>query len=243
MMERKFIGVLTPSSNTALEPLTSAIVSDVPHVSAHFSRFPVTEISMREQSVNQFDPAVILEAAQLLADARVDVICWSGTSAGWLGIERDETLCRQITERTGIPATTAVLALHELMQRNHIRNLGLVTPYIAEVQDLIIDNYRKAGINCIAQAHLGLTVNHEFGCVQPETLATMIRQVAEKQPDAITVLCTNLRAAHIVKELEAELDIPIYDSVAAVVWKAFEMLKINPHNLKGWGRMFCEAQV
>ena len=79
------LGVLTPSSNTALEPLTSAMVGSLPGVSAHFSRFTVTEISMRDQSLNQFDDSKILEAARLLADAHVDVICWSGTSASWLG--------------------------------------------------------------------------------------------------------------------------------------------------------------
>ncbi len=36
---RRRFGVLTPSSNTALEPLTSAMVAMVPGVSAHFSRF------------------------------------------------------------------------------------------------------------------------------------------------------------------------------------------------------------
>jgi len=89
MSQQKRIGVLTPSSNTALEPLTSAMVAGVPGVTAHFSRFRVTEISMGDKSQNQFDERTILDAAQLLADAKVDVICWSGTSASWLGFDRD----------------------------------------------------------------------------------------------------------------------------------------------------------
>ena len=128
MTSRKRIGVLTPSSNTALEPLTSAMVSCLPGVSAHFSRFTVTEISMRDQSLNQFDDSKILEAARLLADAHVDVICWSGTSASWLGFERDRQLCERITEFTGIPATTSVLALNEILAAQGARTLGLVSP-------------------------------------------------------------------------------------------------------------------
>ena len=46
-MNRTLLGMPTPSSNTALEPLTNAMVADLPGVSAHFSRFPVTEISLR----------------------------------------------------------------------------------------------------------------------------------------------------------------------------------------------------
>src|SRR3954467_6594624 len=84
-MNRTLLGMLTPSSNTALEPLTNAMVADLPGVSAHFSRFPVTEISLRDQALGQFDDSKILEAARLLADARVKVIGWNGTSSGWLG--------------------------------------------------------------------------------------------------------------------------------------------------------------
>ena len=42
MTKRILLGILTPSSNTALEPLTSAIVAGLPGVSAHFARFTVT---------------------------------------------------------------------------------------------------------------------------------------------------------------------------------------------------------
>ena len=86
-----------------------------PGVTAHFSRFRVTEISLDAQALGQFDDSNILAAADLLADARVDVIGWSGTSSGWLGFDADRRLCERIRERTGIPATTAVLALNELL--------------------------------------------------------------------------------------------------------------------------------
>ena len=128
------LGILTPSSNTALEPITSAMLSALPHVSAHFARFTVTEISLTRQALGQFDVSRILDAAGQLADARVDVIGWSGTSAGWLGFERDEALCRQLTEATGIPATTSVLALNEILAKTGVRRLGLVSPYTDDVQ-------------------------------------------------------------------------------------------------------------
>ena len=83
------IGVLTPSSNTALEPLTNAILSGLPNVHAHFARFRVTNISLSDQALGQFDDSNILAAAEMLADAKPDVITWSGTSAGWMGFEKD----------------------------------------------------------------------------------------------------------------------------------------------------------
>lgn len=43
------LGILTPSSNTALEPMTAAMLSELPHVSAHFARFTVTEIALSDR--------------------------------------------------------------------------------------------------------------------------------------------------------------------------------------------------
>src|SRR3984885_6797248 len=112
LSQRIRLGMLTPSSNTTLQPVTSSMLSGLAEVSAHFSRFPVTEISLRGPALGQFQVEKILQAARLLADAHVDVIGWNGTSSGWLGFDADEQLCQSITAATGIPATTSVLALN-----------------------------------------------------------------------------------------------------------------------------------
>ena len=105
MTKRTLLGMLTPSSNTALEPITSAMLSGLPETSAHFSRFEVTEIALSPKALAQFDTDNILRAAELLAHAKVDVIGWNGTASGWLGFETDVKLCEQITAATGIPAS------------------------------------------------------------------------------------------------------------------------------------------
>ena len=235
------LGVLTPSSNTALEPLTSALAAAVPGCSAHFSRFKVTEISLSAQALGQFDDSKILAAAELLADAHVDVIGWSGTAAGWLGFDADRRLVERITERTGIPSTTAVLALNELLALRGVTRLALVTPYTADVQQRIVDNYRTIGIEVVAERHLGISVNHDFALVEPERLLALMREVASARPQAITTFCTNLKAAHLVRELEAEVGIPIYDTISTVVWKSLKLAGYDVRKVQGWGRLFQEV--
>src|SRR5712691_887184 len=110
--------MLTPSSNTCLEPVTCAIVRDIPDVSVHFTRFAVTRISLDRESIEQFDVEPMLAAARLLAQARVHAIVWNGTSGAWLGLEVDRALCRRIQEVTGIPATTSTLAQVEAFRRH-----------------------------------------------------------------------------------------------------------------------------
>jgi maleate isomerase len=232
------LGIVTPSSNTVLEPVTSAILDDLPEVTAHFARFRVTEIALSPSSVAQFDDEQILRAAEQLADAKVDAIAWSGTSAAWLGFARDVALCERILTSTGRPAGTAVLALNEVLAINGVKRLGLVTPYRDDVQAKIIANYDAAGIAVVSERHLGISDNYAFAEEPPDRIEALIREVAADKPDAIAVLCTNMRGAPLVSELEAEFDIPIHDSVAFTVWKSLKLAGVDPSRVQGWGRVF-----
>ncbi len=238
MTERVLIGMLTPSSNTVLEPVTNAILANLPEVSAHFSRFRVTEISVREEALGQFTAAPMLDAACLLADAKVDVIAWNGTSASWLGFKTDQTLCTTITAETGIPATSTILALLDIFESADVSTLGLVTPYTDDVQDRIIANFATAGFRCTAERHLGESDNFAFSRISEETVAGLVRDVARASPDAVAVLCTNVRGAGIAETLEREIGIPLYDTVAVTVWKCLRIVGIDTHRVKGWGRLF-----
>ncbi|MFN2331675.1 MAG: aspartate/glutamate racemase family protein [Halomonas sp.] len=236
-MTRIRFGVLTPSSNTALEPLTSAMVAQLPSVSAHFSRFTVTQIALSDQALGQFDDQHVLAAARLLADARVDVIGWSGTSAGWLGFDHDVTLCQRIEAETGIPATTSMLALNEILETHEFHRFGLVTPYTGDVQSRILANYRDAGFEVLAEDHLGISENFAYAEVTAETLTAQVRRVAEAGAPAIVVACTNLNSAHLVPRWEAELDVPVLDTTTTVVWKMLRMTGQGGIPVHGWGRL------
>jgi maleate isomerase len=240
-MSRTLLGMLTPSSNTVLEPVTTALLAEVPEASAHFGRFAVTEIALSAQALAQFAPEEILRAARLLSHARCQVIAWNGTSAGWLGFERDEALCAAITRETGALACTSVLAINELFAHYGVQRFGLVTPYVDEVQQAIIANYRRAGFDCVAERHLGLLDNFSFSEVGPDVLQAMVREVAAARPQAIVVLCTNLRGAPLVPALETELGLPIIDSISAVVWKSLRLAGVDTQRIRAWGRLFQEA--
>lgn len=239
-MKRILLGMLTPSSNTTLEPVTTAMIADLPEASAHFGRFRVTEIALSQAAQGQFDETEILRAAALLAHARPAVIGWSGTSSSWLGFDADEKLCRRITETTGVAACTSVLALNEIFRRTGVTRFGLVSPYRSDVQAAIVKNYAAAGLECVGECHLGMQDNFSFSEVSADEIRRMTLEVARQQPQAITLLCTNLRGAPMVAELEAETGVPIYDSVATVVWKALLLAGADTRRVQGWGRLFRE---
>ena len=241
---RQRIGMLTPSSNTVLEPMAVEILRGVPQVSFHVSRLRVTEISLDDAALHQFDLDAHLRAAELLADARVDVIGWNGTSASWTGFEGDERLCADLERAHHVAATTAVLAINELLEVLEVRRFALVSPYIGAVQQRIIETYGDAGYECVAERHFEERVNYAFAEIEEPRIAQAVRQVATARPEAVVIMCTNLRSAHLVAALEVELRIPILDSVAAFVWKAVRLCGIDTRAITGWGRLFSlEGQV
>lgn len=231
------LGFLTPSSNTVLEPLIARLLHDTPQITAHFARFRVLAINLGKASRTQFDPGPILAAAEQLADAQVHAICWAGTSGSWLGLAQDEALCAAITARTGIPATTATLALRDALRAARARRVALVTPYLGDVQAAIIANLTAEGFDVTAERHLEDPGNYSFAQHNPATVDGLVEAaVAEAGTDAVIIHCTNFRGLPGAPGLESRLGPLVLDSVAVSVWGALRSAGVDAA-LPG-GRLF-----
>jgi len=233
------IGMLTPSSNTVLEPETQALIAPLGSAaSVHFARFRVTQIGLDAAADSQFALEPILAAADLLADAKPAVIAWNGTSASWRGFDSDDRLCTEIEQRTGVPATSAIKAFNAAMAALGVRRLGLVTPYTTDVQQAIARNYAAHGIDVVSEAHAGLRDNFSFCRLTEDGVAEMCREVAAARPDAIAIVCTNMRGARRAAALEAELGVVILDSVAVTLWGSLQRAGVPTEPLQQFGRVF-----
>jgi maleate isomerase len=225
MVATKRIGMITPSSNTMVEPLTSAMTAHLlDDLSVHYARIPVTRIALDQGSLDQFEREAMLDAARLLADAKVDVICWNGTSGAWKGIAADQAVCDAITAETGIPATTGTLAQIEAFRVHGIQRYALAVPYLEDVRDAIVQVYGEAGFTCVNSAYLGISTNFAFAEIDRDTLRDLVRRADHPSAEAVVVICTNLAAARVVDELEEELRKPLHDSLIVSLWEPLRML-------------------
>jgi maleate isomerase len=233
----KKIGHITPSSNTALEPITALMnASLADRVSHHFTRITVKQITLDSSTGGQFELAPMMAAAGLLADAALDAIVWNGTSGSWLGVEHDEELCRHITDRTGIPASTSTLAFHEAFRRFGFTRVALAVPYTADIRARISNVYAEHGFETASAACLGQTINIEFGNTRFDVIRQLLRDADSPQAECIAVVCTNLAATSLVEEMERELGKPIIDSIAVTFWKGCMLAGIEP-KIEGWGAL------
>lgn len=244
MKEPKKIGMLTPSSNTALEPICSRMLYGVPEVTCHYSRFEVTKISLEQDSLSQFNMEPMLRAAELLAHAEVDVIAWNGTSGGWIGFDVDRKLCEEITKRTGIPATTSMLSQIRAFKEHDIKTVHLVTPYIPEINRLIAEQYKNyCGIETVNISGLNITHNRSFSLVTQERIEDQIKEVTVSFADALSVVCTNFPPVAKVTYYEEKYKVPMYDTINVLIWECLKMVDVDPAKVKGWGEMFSRATV
>src|ERR1700692_1213289 len=129
----KKVGFIAPSSNTALEPLTTQMTHPISNrISTHFSRVPVKTLTLDSRDVDQFQTQKMVDAAALLNDGGLDAILWNGTSGSWTGkgFEADLTLCEEISRVTGVPASTSSLAQVEVLKHYGIKHFGLAGPSV-----------------------------------------------------------------------------------------------------------------
>ena len=229
------IGNIVPSSNTVLEPIMAQISLDVGDVSVHFSRLQVTEITLQEKGVRQFDIAKFVSAAQLLAEARMDVIAWNGTSGSWLGLDYDRSICDAITRETGIPSTTSTLAFHTMLPRLGIRRVGLITPYTTDVQSKLMETWSRSGITCVSERHLGLSENFAFQRVHGEDIQRMADAVVDQECEAIVIVCTNVKGALFAAKLEERLKIPVIDSISVTMRACLDIVRYAFKDSPRWG--------
>ena len=228
------IAMLTPSSNSVVEPWCSKIIGSLENTSVHFGRVEVLWIDDEVASLSQFYDENMLKAFDLLSHVKPSVIGWNGTSASWLGVDQDSILVREVTRRTGCPVVTSTLSIIEALRALKIKRIGLVTPYVKSIQERIIENFSLEKFECVSERHFNLTDNFSFGEVSEVTIASAAEEVAASGAEAVIILCTNLAGAGVAAHVEDKTGIPVLDSVVLTVWGALRSIGKSTLSLERW---------
>lgn len=237
--QRIALATITPSGNTVVERITADLLRCFPQVSAHYSRMPVFGDSDPSPDTYALEP--LLGAAQLLSHAQPQALLWNGSKGTAIGFRHDRDLVQKLYASTGIPATTSTLALAEALAVRGIRRIGLVTPHVEAYQHKLIARLAEEGLSCIAEAHGGLADNLSYASLPLPRIAEMMRKVAAARPEAIVSLCTNFPGAPLVATMEAELGLPIFDTVSLGIWHALRLAGVDTRPAApAWGRLFSE---
>jgi maleate isomerase len=168
-----------------------------------------------------------LPAARDLGTARPHVVVFGCTSAGALrGNDYDTALCERISELTGAPTVSTIQAVRTAIERSGARRVGIITPYVDELNDRIRASIEADGVEVVRIAGLQMTENFQIARVPAVAITDFAaREMSGLDIDLLFASCTNFGAMAVIDELAARLHCPVVTSNAAVLAAAIEQAR------------------
>lgn len=227
---RARIGMILPSVNQAAEPQISRMLPD--GVSLHTTRMrlrPDLEETVRDAEIG----------AEMLADAKVDLVIFHCTAASMSAPGFDDEVIRRLQAVTGKPTTSTSKACLEAFETLGARRIILTTPYVQAVNDREVAYLRSHGLDVLSETGLGIKDDGSaMLAVEPEEWRRRVNAQDEPGAEACFISCTAVRAVEAIEPIEADLGKPVVTSNQAMVWHALRKLGIGD-GPRGYGRLMA----
>src|SRR3990167_9257227 len=188
------IGQIVPSSNTTMETEIPAIlrgrelVMPEDRFTFHSSRMRMKKVTKEELEAMDRDS---LRCASELADAQVDVVGYACLVAimsmglGYHCVSQSALSTRMQAEGHAAPVITSAGALVEELKLAGVNSISLVTPYMPNLTDMVVDYISDQGISVIDAIALSIPDNLEVGRRDPMDLLSDIERLDTRGADLV----------------------------------------------------------
>jgi maleate isomerase len=212
---RRF-GWIVPSWNTVTEFEVGRLTP--PGVSEHFARIAHTEDSEAAfERMSHEAPG----AADLLAHAKVDAICYACTAGSFFkGYDEDRRLSTALTASAGRPVLTMADALVRASRHLGFERISVAAPYEAWLMDRLVAYLEEAGLRVLRSAGLGHQANVMY---EPGKALELAVDAWDPASDGLVMSCGNFRTLESIDDIERTLGRPVVTSVQASMWGMFEL--------------------
>lgn len=229
----KKLGLIVPSWNSVNEYEFQRVLA--PSISVHSMRLRITADD--EENFTRMGKEVP-GAAKLLAQAKVQAICYGCLAGGFIkGTGHDTEIIREIEEATGLPGVAAAAAVVDALRAINATRISVASPYEPWLNDKLAEYLKAFGVEVVALKGLGTSAHSTF---TPEQNAELAAEVDRPASQAVFISCSNFRTLEIIELLENKLGKPVLTSNMCSLWKLLR--KIGDRRcLPGAGRLFREA--
>jgi len=209
------VGLLIPSSNTMMEPdfIRGLPAGTTLHTGRMFMEdtTPAAEYRMLDEFA--------LPAARDVGTARPDVIVFGCTSAGALrGNKYDTELCSRISDIAGAPAVSTIRSVREAIAASGASRVGVITPYIDELNEKIKESIEADGIEVVRIAGLGMTENFQIAQVPiGDIIEFAVASLQGLDIELVFASCTNFGAVQAIPAIAERFGLPVISSNQAVL--------------------------
>ena len=134
------------------------------------------------------------------------------------------------------PLTAALKAFEALA----VRKIGLVTPYIGEVNQILIRYIEAAGdYKVTSLLSFNLSRDSEVASVTVESIKeAAISMGRQDQVDLVFISCTSLRTSRVAKAVEEIIKKPVTSSNLALAWHCARLAGCETDLSKRFGELF-----
>jgi maleate isomerase len=223
---RARLGVILSASNRMVEPQLRHFAPD--GLGVYVTRMRMSQRYLK--SLPDMKDAV-LRAAELLSDAKVDLIVFQATGVAMdKGPAVEAEVIRAMKETTGIESLSASQAMVEALKALKLKKVVIVSPF---------DEATNAKEKAYLEAQ-GFQVVHDIGLSQeagedsinlpPARWVELIKKEARPEADGYFLSGSNTTMFEAVAPLEKALGRPAVNSTQATLWAAVRRLsaKIGP---------------
>ena len=172
----------------------------------------------------------------ILPDQKLDCVaygCTSGTiAAGYSSIVKKVNLAKPNTKVT-TPITSAINALKALK----INKLSIFTPYTDEINQSVINYFKKENINILALSYFDIASDLDIGKVDPDYLFNVLVKNDLSNSDALFVSCTALPVLSVIKDLEKKTGKVVLSSNQTLIWDTLKQVDFK-NKVEGYGELF-----
>ena len=172
----------------------------------------------------------------ILPDQKLDCVaygCTSGTiAAGYKSIFEKVNSAKPNTKVT-TPITSAINALKSLK----IRKLSIFTPYTDEINQSVINYFKKENIEIDGLSYFDIASDIDIGKVDPQHVFDTLTKINLTKSDALFVSCTALPVLSIIKDLEKKMGKIILSSNQTLIWDTLKQINFK-NEVVGYGELF-----
>ena len=216
--KRGLVGVLTPQANTTVEPEFTILWPN--GVAMLNARMTSRKKTIEERLVDYTDQ--IEDTLEQFANAPIQVAAFGCTGASYLiGQDKETEICDRIQKNKGFPFVTAARAVTDSLNSLNAKNIGLVSPYPAELTEISVNYWQNAGfiVREVASAFNETSEFHPIYSLQAETSMGALQSLKRKNIDVIVMLGTGMPTLQPILDCANWDGAPVTSCMLSLAWR------------------------
>lgn len=233
--ERAAIGVIVLASDNTME-FEFKQIFDLPGVGLYHSRI-YNDNAITPETLRAMGARITRAADLILPGVDLDVVAFGCTSASIVMGEKE--IFKQIAKaRPHAQYTTPITAALAAFKAFGAKNIGVLTPYRADVNSMVQAYIEQAGFSVPVFGSFNEEDDPTAARITTASIKEAILKVgSDSAVDAVFVSCTSLRLAGIAAEVEAALGKPVTSSNHAMAWHCLRLAGVED-KLPDYGRLY-----